>query len=91
MRQAMQLRAKQYGPIYRETIGTVTSVVITDLDEYAKIIHADGRFPNRLPLMPFLHYEQTKKKTIFGAGSRLASELCYPLAIKLYLKSTFSV
>jgi hypothetical protein len=73
MPQVMHMRSQQYGPLYKETIGNMTSVVITNLDEYAKVVHADGRFPIRPPFMPILHYEK-KKKIVLLAANRLASE-----------------
>ena len=35
-------RSEQYGPIYKETFGDISTVVISDLDEYDKVIVRQG-------------------------------------------------
>ena len=59
--QVMDSRSKEYGPIYKETIGNLTSVIISDLDEYSKVIHVDGKFPNRIEMEPLAHYRRKRK------------------------------
>jgi len=54
--QVYKQRSEQYGPIYKETFGDISTVVISDLDEYDKVIAVDGRYPNRIELEPIVHY-----------------------------------
>jgi hypothetical protein len=60
------MRSKQYGPIYKETFGNVSSVVISDLDEYAKVVQVDGRYPNRIEMEPLAYY---RRKRNMGLGT----------------------
>jgi len=68
-------RSEEYGPIYKETFGDISTVVISDLDEYDKVIAVDGRYPNRIELMPIVHY---RKKRDMGLGTVNGSvSLCF--------------
>ena len=58
--QVMQMRAKEFGPIYKEQIGGWFAVVISDLDEYSKVIKADGRYPKRREVDPLVYYLKRK-------------------------------
>lgn len=51
-------RALQYGPIFQEKIVTERMVVISDPEEYRKVIHADGRTPTRCPLPPMVQHQK---------------------------------
>ena len=64
--QVFKQRSEQYGPIYRETFGDISTVVISDLDEYDKVIAVDGRYPNRMEMMPIVHY---RRKRGMGLGT----------------------
>ena len=64
--QIMQMRANQYGPIYKEKIGGLTSVIISDPEEYVKVIRVDGRYPNRIEMEPIVHY---RNKRGMGLGT----------------------
>ena len=50
-----------YGPVYREKIVHVNSVIVTDPVEYAKVIHREGRFPVRARIDFIDHYLKIKK------------------------------
>ena len=59
--QVYKQRSEQYGPIYKETFGDISTVVISDLDEYDKVIAVDGRYPNRFELQPIVHYRNKRR------------------------------
>lgn len=56
MFEAYRQRSLQYGPIYREQIATVQTVVISDPDEYNKVIRAEGRMPIRREMEPMAYH-----------------------------------
>ena len=56
----MQSRANEFGPIYKEHIGHMTSVVVSDPEEYGKVIRADGKYPHRIEMEPMVHYRNKK-------------------------------
>jgi len=60
----MKQRSEQYGPVYKETIGPFCSVVVSDLDEYAKVIAVDGRYPQRVEFEPIVHYLKKHGKVL---------------------------
>jgi len=59
----MKQRSELYGPVYKEAIGPYCSVIISDLDEYAKVIAVDGRYPQRTELEPYGHYMRKREMT----------------------------
>ena len=59
--QAYQQRAFDYGPIYKEQIGAISTVVISDPLEYNKVIRSEGKYPNRREMEPMAHYRRKKK------------------------------
>ena len=63
--QVLKQRSEEYGPIYKEKFGNINIVVISDLDEYDKVIAVDGRYPNRYEMMPTVHY---RRKRGMGLG-----------------------
>ena len=65
----MTARSKQYGPVYREQIADRLHVVVSDLDEYHKVINKDGRFPHRIELEPFAHFRRTQKMSLGTVNS----------------------
>ena len=69
------MRSRQYGPIYKETIGNLTSVIISDLDEYAKVIHVDGRYPNRIEMEPLAHYRRKRNMGFSTADGSVTNQL----------------
>ena len=64
--QVLKLRAEQFGPIYKEKIGNIVTVIVSDLDEYDKVIAVDGRYPNRFEMLPIVHY---RRKRGMGLGT----------------------
>uniref|UniRef100_A0A0L8I0D2 Cytochrome P450 n=1 Tax=Octopus bimaculoides TaxID=37653 RepID=A0A0L8I0D2_OCTBM len=60
MFEAYNKRALEYGPIFREQITTVKTVVISDLDEYSKVIKAEGRFPHRREMEPMMYHRHQR-------------------------------
>ena len=69
----MKQRSEYYGPVYKEAIGPFCSVVISDLDEYAKVIAVDGRYPNRTEMEPYAHYLR-KRGMVIGIVNRCCIE-----------------
>ncbi len=67
--QVMQIRSEQYGPVYKENIGAVTSVVISDPDEYAKVMRGEGKCPNRLEMDPMVHYRKKRGMSLGTVNS----------------------
>ncbi|XP_076110154.1 cytochrome P450 10-like isoform X1 [Mytilus galloprovincialis] len=61
MFKAYQQRAFDYGPIYKEQIGAISTVVISDPVEYNKVIRSEGKYPNRREMEPMAHYRRKKK------------------------------
>ncbi|XP_063441953.1 cytochrome P450 10-like [Mytilus trossulus] len=61
MFKAYQQRAFEYGPIYKEQIGAISTVVISDPLEYNKVIRSEGKYPNRREMEPMAHYRRKKK------------------------------
>ncbi|KAJ8305530.1 hypothetical protein KUTeg_016075 [Tegillarca granosa] len=57
-------RSLEFGPIYKEKIATISSVVISDPEEYSKVIRAEGKFPNRREMEPMAYYRQKKGITL---------------------------
>ncbi|GAB1606457.1 cytochrome P450 10-like [Argonauta hians] len=60
MFEAYNQRAIQFGPIFREQITTVKTVVISDLDEYSKVIKSEGRFPHRREMEPMMYHRKQR-------------------------------
>jgi len=58
--QAYQKRAIEHGPIYKEKIATISTVVVSDPEEYAKVIRTEGRYPLRREMEPMAHYRRQK-------------------------------
>ena len=52
----MQERAINYGPIYKERVGFLSSIILSDPNEYKKVFNAEGKHPHRLEMMPMKHY-----------------------------------
>lgn len=73
MFEVMEMRAAMYGPIYQEQFGHLKSVVISDPVEYVKVIHVDGKYPNRFELEPMAHY-QRKRGITLGIGNGQGEE-----------------
>jgi len=65
----MKERSEQYGPVYKEAIGPFSSVVISDLEEYAKVIAVDGRHPHRTEMEPYAHF-LNKRGMVIGVVNR---------------------
>ncbi|XP_063428230.1 cytochrome P450 10-like [Mytilus trossulus] len=65
MFEAYRQRAIEYGPIYKEKIGPISSVIISDPLEYNKVIRAERKYPNRREMEPMAHY---RRKRNMGLG-----------------------
>ena len=65
----MQIRSKEHGPIYKENIGVVTSIVVSDPTEYAKVMRGEGRCPNRIELGPIVHYRKKNGMSLGAVSS----------------------
>ncbi|XP_061192018.1 cytochrome P450 10-like [Saccostrea echinata] len=61
MFEAYRQRALQFGPIFKENIANISTVVISDPVEYNKVIRVDGKFPERHLMEPWHHYRELKK------------------------------
>lgn len=60
MHEAYQKRAIEHGPIYKEKIATISTVVVSDPHEYSKVIRSEGRYPIRREMEPIAHYRRQK-------------------------------
>lgn len=60
MFEAYQQRAIEHGPIYKEKIATINTVVISDPEEYSKVIRSEGKYPQRREMEPIAYYRQQK-------------------------------
>lgn len=58
--QAYQKRAIDHGPIYKEKIATISTVVVSDPEEYAKVIRSESKYPIRREMEPIAHYRRQK-------------------------------
>ncbi|KAK6179576.1 hypothetical protein SNE40_011903 [Patella caerulea] len=65
MFEAYQSRSLEFGPIFKESIGPIDTVVISDPDEYSKVIRAESKYPNRREMEPMAYY-RTKKNLTLG-------------------------
>ncbi|XP_061192062.1 cytochrome P450 10-like [Saccostrea echinata] len=59
--EAFTERSLQYGPVFKEQIANMTTVVITDPFEYNKVIRAEGKYPKRRVLDPWFVYREKNK------------------------------
>ncbi|CAH1233707.1 CYP27A1 [Branchiostoma lanceolatum] len=64
MRDSFRERRKTYGSIYREKLGPMDLVVISDPKEIEKVFRNEGRYPERLPLMSMKIYRELKKMPV---------------------------
>lgn len=69
MTQVMEMRAKAHGSIYKENIGVMTSVVVSDPSEYAKVMRGEGRCPHRIELDPMVHYRMKRGMSLGAINS----------------------
>ncbi|KAL4236526.1 hypothetical protein ACF0H5_004911 [Mactra antiquata] len=60
MFEAYQKRAIEHGPIYKEKIATINTVVISDPEEYSKVIRSEGKYPQRREMEPIAYYRQQR-------------------------------
>ncbi|KAK7488462.1 hypothetical protein BaRGS_00020247 [Batillaria attramentaria] len=60
MFEAYRQRSLQYGPLYKEQIGPIQTVVVSDPTEYSKVLRAEGRHPVRREMEPMVYYRQQK-------------------------------
>ncbi|KAI0213553.1 Cytochrome P450 10 [Lamellibrachia satsuma] len=70
MFQVMEMRAKAHGSIYKENIGVMTSVVVSDPSEYAKVMRGEGRCPHRIELDPMVHYRMKRGMSLGAINSQ---------------------
>lgn len=59
--QAYRQRALEHGPIFKENIANLSTVIISDPIEYNKVIAADGKTPRRHPMEPWQYYREQKQ------------------------------
>ncbi|KAL8570631.1 hypothetical protein ACOMHN_039068 [Nucella lapillus] len=60
MFEAYRARSLQYGPVYKEQIGPVQMVVISDPHQYSKVIRAESKYPHRREMEPMAYYREQK-------------------------------
>ncbi|OWF55008.1 cytochrome P450 10-like isoform X2 [Mizuhopecten yessoensis] len=65
MFEAYRTRALEFGPIYKEKIATISTVIISDPDEYSKVIRDEGKYPMRREMEPMAYY---RSKNGIGLG-----------------------
>lgn len=58
--QVYQQRAKEFGQIYYEKVGNFHTVVVSNPEEYSKVIRSEGKYPNRREMEPVAFYRQYK-------------------------------
>lgn len=95
--EAIHQRSKDYGPIYKENLGGRVMVVISDIEEYLKIIRIDGKFPVREKLLPIWYYMKVKgmKESIVNTTGQewweqrqfISPKLMKPLEILKHVES----
>jgi hypothetical protein len=56
--------ALDFGPIYKEKIASISTVVISDPSEYNKVIRAERKYPNRREMEPMAHYRRKKNMSL---------------------------
>ncbi|CAD5123414.1 DgyrCDS11764 [Dimorphilus gyrociliatus] len=52
--------AREYGSIFVENLAFLKNAIVNDIQEYSKIVKADGQQVDRIPLDPLLHYRRSK-------------------------------
>ncbi|XP_070575854.1 probable cytochrome P450 49a1 isoform X2 [Ptychodera flava] len=57
-------RFRQYGPIFKETIGDNTYINIIDAEDVEHLFRNAGKTPARPPIAPLKHYREMKKNNI---------------------------
>ncbi|XP_022312941.2 cytochrome P450 10-like [Crassostrea virginica] len=60
--EAYRQRAQVFGPIFKENIANISTVVITDPTEYNKVVRADGKYPKRHQMEPWYHYREQRNR-----------------------------
>ncbi|XP_074649828.1 cytochrome P450 10-like [Tubulanus polymorphus] len=74
MFEVYQLRAQKYGPIFKERLGHVTNIVISDPEQYNKVIFNEGKYPNRKPLEPLAYYRSHVRDVGLGVVNAQGEE-----------------
>ncbi|XP_035690421.1 probable cytochrome P450 49a1 [Branchiostoma floridae] len=64
LRESFRERTKAYGSIYREKLGPLDLVVISDPKEIEKVFRNEGRYPERVQLESVRTYREIKKLPI---------------------------
>ena len=72
-KQAYQKRSLEFGPIYKENIANQSTIVVSDPEEYKKVVRTEGKFPVRAVMEPWHYY---RKKKNLGQGL-VNSCVCY--------------
>ncbi|XP_052687194.1 cytochrome P450 10-like isoform X1 [Crassostrea angulata] len=58
--EAYRQRSNEFGPIYKETIASLSTVVVSDPVEYNKVIRIEGKYPVRSVMEPWHYYRKQK-------------------------------
>ncbi|XP_059174082.1 cytochrome P450 10-like [Physella acuta] len=53
-------RALEFGDIYYEKVGHFHSVVVSSPEAYNRLVHAEGKYPHRRPMVPIEYYRKQK-------------------------------
>ena len=53
-------RRQQYGPIYKEKIGTLNILVVSKAEDVEKVLRAEGKYPDRSPVPPLVEYRKKR-------------------------------
>ena len=51
-------RQKKYGPIYKERMGNFNVVVVSTAEDAEKVLRAEGKYPDRSPIVPLVEYRK---------------------------------
>ncbi len=60
MHKMVRDRHREFGPIYREKLGPMDIVFLTDVDGVEQFLRQDGKYPNRLQVEHWIQYRDKK-------------------------------
>lgn len=55
--------SEEYGPIFKNKIANMELVIVTKPEDAAAIFKAEGKFPSRGPIMPWVVHREVRKKS----------------------------
>ena len=67
-----QLNSEKYGPIFKIRFGPLSYICIHKPEDVAKVFQAEGKYPSRDQILPWLVYREQRKRSN-GLLTRLVS------------------